>query len=62
VIRFGDGDMWLRVMVKVDPPRRFDAEADLRRRIKEAFEHEGIPMAGAESRVYVRASSPEVKT
>ena len=61
VIRFGDGDMWLRLMVKVDPARRFDVEVELRRRIKEAFEREGIPMAGADRQIYVRASPPEVK-
>jgi small conductance mechanosensitive channel len=61
VIRFGDGDMWLRLMVKVDPARRFDVEMELRRRIKEAFEREGIPMAGADRLIYVRASPPETK-
>jgi hypothetical protein len=29
-------------IVKVDAARRFDVEAELRRRIKEAFEREGI--------------------
>jgi small conductance mechanosensitive channel len=43
VIRFGETDLGLRVMVKVDPARRFDIEAELRRRIKESFEREGIP-------------------
>jgi small conductance mechanosensitive channel len=43
VIRFGDADLGLRLMIKVDAARRFDVEAELRRRIKEAFEREGIP-------------------
>jgi small conductance mechanosensitive channel len=43
VVRFGETDLGLRVMVKVDPGRRFDVESDLRRRIKETFEREGIP-------------------
>jgi len=43
IIRFGDCDLGLRLMVKVEAARRFDVEADLRRRIKEAFERGGIP-------------------
>jgi len=42
-IRFGESDLGLRLMVKVDASRRFDVEVELRRRIKEAFEREGIP-------------------
>ena len=43
VVRFGDSDLGLRLMVKVPPARRLDAEAELRKRIKESFEREGIP-------------------
>jgi moderate conductance mechanosensitive channel len=43
VIRFGESDLGLRLMVKVEAAKRFDIEAELRRRIKEAFEAEGIP-------------------
>ncbi|HET8577032.1 MAG TPA: mechanosensitive ion channel family protein [Methylomirabilota bacterium] len=43
VTRFGESDLQLRLMVKVDARRRDVAEQDLRRRIKEAFEREGIP-------------------
>lgn len=43
VIRFGDSDLGLRLMVKVDPARRMDIEAELRRRIKEAFDRENVP-------------------
>ncbi len=43
VVRFGESDLGLRLMVKVDPAKRFDIEAELRRRIKEAFEREAIP-------------------
>lgn len=43
VVRFGEGDLGLRLTAKVEPARRFDAEIDLRRRIKEAFERDGIP-------------------
>jgi small-conductance mechanosensitive channel len=43
VTRFGESDLQLRLMVKVDARRRDEAEQDLRRRIKEAFEREGIP-------------------
>jgi small conductance mechanosensitive channel len=48
LIRLGDGDMGLRVMVKVEPARRLEAEMQLRRRIKEAFERgEILPAGGA---------------
>jgi moderate conductance mechanosensitive channel len=40
IIKFSGDDMVLRLLVKVDPSHRFDAEVDLRRRIKEAFDHE----------------------
>jgi small conductance mechanosensitive channel len=43
IVRFGEGDLGLRLMVKVDAPRRFAAEVELRGRIKEAFERESIP-------------------
>ena len=43
VVRFGESDLGLRLMVKVPAAKRFDAELELRRRIKEAFEREGIP-------------------
>lgn len=44
IIRFGAGDVVLRLMVKVDPARRFATELELRRRIKEAFDRERIPL------------------
>ena len=48
--------------VVIELARRFDAEVELRRRVKEAFEREGIAMAGADRVIYVRSSSsPEVK-
>ena len=43
VIRFGESDLQLRLMIKVNARRRDETEQDLRRRIKEAFEREGIP-------------------
>jgi moderate conductance mechanosensitive channel len=43
VIRFGDFDLGLRLMVKVEAAKRFDIEAELRRRITETFGAEGIP-------------------
>jgi small conductance mechanosensitive channel len=42
VVRFGEADMGLRLTAKVDPARRIEAEAELRRRIKDAFERAGI--------------------
>lgn len=41
-VRFGETELVLRLMVKVDASQRLAAEIDLRRRIKDAFEHEGI--------------------
>ena len=41
-IRFGELDLGIRLMVKVEAARRFDVEVELRRRIKEVFEREGI--------------------
>ncbi len=54
IIRFGDGDAVLRLMAKVDPSRRFDAELELRRRIKEAFDREQIPLPSIPRTVLVR--------
>jgi len=41
-IRFGESDPGSGLMVKVEAARRFDVEVELRRRIKEVFEREGI--------------------
>ncbi len=40
IIKFSGGDVVLRLAVTVEPGRRAEAEAELRRRIKEAFDHE----------------------
>ena len=45
IIRFGESEMILRLQVKVDPRERFNAENELRRRIKAAFDREGISIA-----------------
>jgi len=42
IIRFGESEMVLRLQVKVDPRERVTAENELRRRIKAAFDREGI--------------------
>jgi small conductance mechanosensitive channel len=44
IMKITGGDVVLRVTVKVDPTRRFAAEIELRRRIKEAFDRERIPL------------------
>jgi small conductance mechanosensitive channel len=41
IMKLSGGEMVLRLMATVDPARRFDAETELRRRIKEAFDREG---------------------
>jgi small conductance mechanosensitive channel len=42
IIRFGESEMVLRLQVKVDPRERVTTENELRRRIKAAFDGEGI--------------------
>lgn len=44
IIRFGEDEVGLRLQVKVEAQRRWDAEIELRRRIKEAFEAGGVRM------------------
>lgn len=44
IIRFGEGEVQLRLQVKVDASRRWDVELELRRRIKDAFQAEGVRM------------------
>jgi len=58
IIRFSDSDLVLRVLVKVDASRRFDAEIELRRRIKEAFEREGVRLPTPQRVVYLRSETP----
>ena len=48
IIRFsGGGDAVLRLMARVESSRRQDAEHELRRRIRRAFEHEQWAVLGA---------------
>ncbi len=58
IVRFGEGELGLRVTVKVPADRRADIEMELRRRIKEALDRHGIRVAAAERVVYVRAEPP----
>lgn len=44
IVRFGEAEVGLRLQVKVEAQRRWDAELELRRRIKEAFEAGGVRM------------------
>jgi len=45
IIRFGEAEVGLRLAVTVAPAVRWDAEIELRRRIKEAFDREGLELA-----------------
>ena len=56
IVRFGESDLGLRLMVKVEPARRFDSEVELRRRVKETFEQEGIPFP--QRVVYLQSKTP----
>ncbi|MBI5627884.1 MAG: mechanosensitive ion channel family protein [Candidatus Rokubacteria bacterium] len=58
IVRVGDGELGLRLMVKVPADRRAEAEMELRRRIKETFDREGIQVPSAERVVYLRAEKP----
>jgi small conductance mechanosensitive channel len=49
IIRFAGPDAVLRLMVAVDPARRQDAEMDLRRRIRAAFDRERWALVGVAS-------------
>ena len=57
IIRFADADLVLRLIVKVRPTARFDAEVVLRRRIKEAFERDGIRLPTPQRVVYLRGEA-----
>ena len=57
IIRFGESDVGLRLAVKVAPSARQDAEIELRRRIKETFDREGLELAAPHRAVYLK---PEV--
>jgi len=58
IVRFGDGELGLRLMVKVPADKRAEAEMELRRRIKETFDRVGIQVPSAERVVYLRAEKP----
>jgi moderate conductance mechanosensitive channel len=47
IMRFNGSDAVLRLTVRVEPARRLDAEIDLRRRIKTAFDRERLSVVGA---------------
>lgn len=59
IVRFGESDIVLRLLVKVEAARRSDAENALRRRIKETFERERIPIPFPHRIVYLRREPPE---
>ena len=54
IIRFGESDVGLRLAVKVMPAARGDAEIELRRRIKEVFDREGLELAAPHRAVYLK--------
>ena len=54
IIRFGESDVGLRLVVKVVPAARGDAEIELRRRIKEVFDREGLELAAPQRAIYLK--------
>jgi len=46
IIKWSGGDPVLRLMVRVDPALRLETEAELRRRIKDAFDRERWAVVG----------------
>ncbi len=59
IIRFGESDLVLRLMVKVDAAKRMEHEPELRTRIKEAFDREGIQIPYPHRVVYLRREATE---
>lgn len=49
IVRFNGAEAVLRLMVKVDADRRLDAEYELRRRVRDAFDREKWPTVGGGS-------------
>jgi small-conductance mechanosensitive channel len=60
IVRFGESDVGLRLVVKVAPAVRGDAEIELRRRIKETFDREGLELAAPHRAIYL--SPQEART
>lgn len=54
IIRFGESAVMLRLVAKVAPPARDGAEIELRRRIKEAFDRDGLELAGPHRAIYLK--------
>jgi moderate conductance mechanosensitive channel len=54
IIRFGESEVGLRLGVKVAPAARNEAEIELRRRIKEAFDREGLELASPQRAIYLK--------
>jgi len=54
IIRFGESDVGLRLAVKVAPSSRDQAEIELRRRIKETFDREGLELAIPHRAIYLK--------
>jgi small conductance mechanosensitive channel len=54
IVRFGESEVVLRLMAKVDAGMRWDHELQLRTRVKEAFDREGIEIPYPRSVVDLR--------
>ena len=50
----GDWAMTIRIMVKTKPGKQWDVARELRRRVKESFEREGIEMPYPRQEVLMR--------
>jgi len=60
IVRFGETEVGLRLSVKVMPAGRADAESDLRRRIKEAFDRDGLELAAPQRAIYLKPQEARV--
>ncbi|MCS7083055.1 MAG: mechanosensitive ion channel family protein [Bacteroidetes bacterium] len=61
ILQFGDSGMRLRLSAKVKPGTQFEAELELRRRIREAFAAHNVDIPFPRRMVYVHEQQPDFR-